>query len=81
LQNAKLVNSALARPTHQPLWAGAGAFAAEVMPHFQGQAQPTLDAAAWAAKCGKTLPLTQLQAIDQMTKKDQDESGATAAPQ
>jgi hypothetical protein len=81
LQNAKPVNSALARPTHQPLWAGAGAFAAEVIPHFQGRAQPTLDVAAWASEVREDLAQTQLPAIDQMTKKDQDESGATAAPQ
>jgi limonene 1,2-monooxygenase len=51
------------------------------MPHFQGRAQPTLDAAAWASEVREDLAQTQLPVIDQMTKKDQDESGATAAPQ
>ncbi|WP_343599206.1 LLM class flavin-dependent oxidoreductase [Mycobacterium sp.] len=48
-------------------------FAAEVMPHFQGQAQPTLDAAARASEVRDDLAQTQLQAIDHMTKKYQDE--------
>jgi limonene 1,2-monooxygenase len=50
-------------------------FAAEVMPHFQGQAQPTLDAAARASEVREDLAQTQLQAIDHMTKKYQDEVG------
>jgi limonene 1,2-monooxygenase len=48
-------------------------FAAEVIPHFQGQAQPTLDAAARASEVRDDLAQTQLQAIDHMTKKYQDE--------
>jgi limonene 1,2-monooxygenase len=48
-------------------------FAAEVMPHFQGQAQPTLDAAARASQVREGLAQTQLQAVEHMTKKYQDE--------
>jgi limonene 1,2-monooxygenase len=48
-------------------------FAAEVMPHFQGLAQPTLDAAKRASEVRDDLAQTQLQAIDHMTKKYQDE--------
>jgi limonene 1,2-monooxygenase len=48
-------------------------FAAEVIPHFQGQAQPTLDAAARASDVREGLAQTQLQAIDHMTKKYQSE--------
>jgi limonene 1,2-monooxygenase len=48
-------------------------FAAEVIPHFQGQAQPTVDAAARASEVRDDLAQTQLQAIDHMTKKYQDE--------
>ena len=48
-------------------------FAAEVMPHFQGQVQPTLDAATRASDAREDLAQTQLQAIDHMTKKYQDE--------
>lgn len=51
-------------------------FAAEVMPHFQGQAQPTIDAAARATGMRDDLAATQLQAIEHMTKKYQDELGA-----
>jgi limonene 1,2-monooxygenase len=51
-------------------------FAAEVMPHFQGQAQPTLDAAARASEVREDLAQTQLQAIDHMTRKYQDEVGS-----
>ncbi|HEY6574712.1 MAG TPA: LLM class flavin-dependent oxidoreductase [Mycobacterium sp.] len=58
-------------------------FAAEVMPHFQGQMQPTLDAATRASDAREDLAQTQLQAIDHMTKKYQDEvdsaSGAAEA--
>jgi limonene 1,2-monooxygenase len=50
-------------------------FAAEVMPHFQGQAQPTIDAAARASEVREDLAQTQLAAIDHMTKKYQDEVG------
>ncbi|MBX9640554.1 MAG: LLM class flavin-dependent oxidoreductase [Mycobacteriaceae bacterium] len=52
-------------------------FAAEVMPHFQGQAQPTLDAATRAGQLRHDLAATQLQAIEHMTKKYQDELSAT----
>ncbi|BBZ44003.1 LLM class flavin-dependent oxidoreductase [Mycobacterium parmense] len=48
-------------------------FAAEVMPHFQGQAQPTIDAAARAEHMREDLARTQLQAVEHMTKKYQDE--------
>jgi limonene 1,2-monooxygenase len=48
-------------------------FAAEVMPHFQGQVQPTLDAATRASDAREDLAQTQFQAIDHMTKKYQDE--------
>jgi limonene 1,2-monooxygenase len=51
-------------------------FAAEVMPHFQGQAQPTLDAAARAGQAREGLAQQQLQAIEHMTKKYQDEVGS-----
>lgn len=48
-------------------------FAAEVMPHFQGQAQPTLDAAARAGQARETFAQSQLDAVAHMTKKYQDE--------
>src|SRR5712672_674016 len=48
-------------------------FAAEVMPHFQGQAQPTLEAAKRASEVRDDLAQTQNQAVDHMTKKYQDE--------
>lgn len=51
-------------------------FAAEVIPHFQGQAQPTLDAAARASEARDDLAQTHLQAIEHMTKKYQDEVGS-----
>jgi limonene 1,2-monooxygenase len=44
-----------------------------VIPHFQGQAQPALDAAARAGAVREGLAQTQLQAIDHMTKKYQSE--------
>jgi limonene 1,2-monooxygenase len=44
-------------------------FAAEVIPHFQGQAQPTIAAAARASEVREELAQTQLSAIDHMTKK------------
>lgn len=50
-------------------------FAAEVIPHFQGQAAPTLDAAARASVVREGLAQTQLQAIEHMAKKYQDEVG------
>ena len=52
-------------------------FAAEVMPHFQGQAQPTLDAAARAGQARDSLAQSQLDAVAHMTKKYQDEVGTT----
>jgi limonene 1,2-monooxygenase len=51
-------------------------FAAEVIPHFQGQAQPTLDAAARASKVREGLAQEHLQAVEHMTKKYQDEIGS-----
>ncbi|CAM4319505.1 Limonene 1,2-monooxygenase [Mycobacterium basiliense] len=51
-------------------------FAAEVMPHFQGHTQPTIDAAARAGEVRDGLAQTQLQAIEHMTKKYQDELGS-----
>jgi len=48
-------------------------FAAEVIPHFQGQAQPTLDAARRASDAREALAQTQLDAVAHMTKKYQDE--------
>jgi limonene 1,2-monooxygenase len=48
-------------------------FAAEVMPHFQGLAQPTLDAAARAGRARESLAQSQLDAVAHMTKKYQDE--------
>jgi limonene 1,2-monooxygenase len=53
-------------------------FAAEVIPHFQGQAQPTLDAAARASEVREDLAQTQIQAIEHMTKKYEDEKAADA---
>ncbi|CPR05713.1 limonene 1,2-monooxygenase [Mycobacterium bohemicum DSM 44277] len=52
-------------------------FAAEVMPHFQGQAQPTLDAAERAGQARDNLAQSQLDAVAHMTKKYQDELGST----
>lgn len=51
-------------------------FAAEVIPHFQGQAQPTLDAAARASDVREDLAQSQLAAIDHMTKKYEAEKGS-----
>lgn len=51
-------------------------FAAEVIPHFQGQAQPTIDAATRAGQMRDDLAVTQIQAIEHMTKKYQDEVAA-----
>lgn len=48
-------------------------FAAEVIPHFQGQAQPTIDAANRASEAREALAQTQLDAVAHMTKKYQDE--------
>lgn len=52
-------------------------FAAEVIPHFQGQAQPTLDAAARAAEVRGDLAQSQLVAIDHMTRKYESERSET----
>ncbi len=48
-------------------------FAAEVMPHFQGQAQPTLDAAARAGQAREGFAQSQLDAVAHMTKKYEEE--------
>lgn len=50
-------------------------FAAEVMPHFQGQAQPTLDAAARAGQARENLAQSQLDAVAHMTEKYLNERG------
>jgi limonene 1,2-monooxygenase len=52
-------------------------FAAEVIPHFQGQAQPTLDAAARASELREGLAQSQNDAVAHMTKKYEDEKRAT----
>lgn len=52
-------------------------FAAEVMPHFQGQAQPTLDAAARAGQARESLAQSQLDAVAHMTKKYEEEKQRT----
>jgi limonene 1,2-monooxygenase len=39
------------------------------MPHFQGQAQPTLDAATRASEVREGLAESQNQAVAHMTKK------------
>ena len=52
-------------------------FAAEVMPHFQGQAQPTLDAAARASEARDVLAQSQNQAVEHMTKKYESEKRPT----
>jgi limonene 1,2-monooxygenase len=46
------------------------------MPHFQGQAQPTLDAAARASAVREGLAQSQNDAVAYMTKKYQHEIGA-----
>ncbi|MGA7053097.1 MAG: LLM class flavin-dependent oxidoreductase, partial [Mycobacterium sp.] len=48
-------------------------FAAEVMPHFQGQAQPTLDAAARASELREGLAQSQNDAVAHMTEKYENE--------
>ncbi|WP_102417445.1 LLM class flavin-dependent oxidoreductase [Mycobacterium sp. 4858] len=52
-------------------------FAAEVMPHFQGQAQPTLDAAARAGQARDSLAQSQLDAVAHMTQKYESEKRTT----
>jgi limonene 1,2-monooxygenase len=52
-------------------------FAAEVIPHFQGQAQPTLDAAARASDLREGLAQSQNDAVAHMTKKYEDEKRST----
>lgn len=52
-------------------------FAAEVIPHFQGQAQPTLDAAARARDVRENLAQTQLSAIEHMKQKYEAERGGS----
>jgi limonene 1,2-monooxygenase len=51
-------------------------FAAEVMPHFQGQAQPTLDAAARAGQARDALAQSQLDAVAHMTEKYESEKAS-----
>lgn len=53
-------------------------FAAEVMPHFQGQAQPTLDAAARAGQARDALAQSQLDAVAHMTEKYESEKRPTS---
>jgi limonene 1,2-monooxygenase len=48
-----------------------------VMPHFQGQAQPTLDAAARASEAREGLAQSQNQAVEYMTKKYESEKRPT----
>jgi len=50
-------------------------FAAEVIPHFQGQAQPTIDAAARASDVRENLAKTAMSAIEHMTQKYEAEKG------
>ena len=50
-------------------------FAAEVIPHFQGQAQPTLDAAERASGAREGLAQSAMDAIEHMTKKYESEKG------
>jgi limonene 1,2-monooxygenase len=50
-------------------------FAAEVIPHFQGQAQPTLDAAERASGAREGLAQSAMDAIEHMTKKYEAEKG------
>jgi limonene 1,2-monooxygenase len=52
-------------------------FAADVMPHFQGQSQPTIEAARRATVVRDDLAASQLQAIDHMTKRHQADVGKT----
>lgn len=52
-------------------------FAEEVMPHFQGQAQPTLDAAARAGQVRDELAQTQIDAITHMAQKYEAEKADT----
>ncbi|QRY53155.1 LLM class flavin-dependent oxidoreductase [Mycolicibacterium septicum] len=52
-------------------------FAEEVMPHFQGQAQPTLDAAARAGQLREELAQTQIDAIAHMAQKYESEKADT----
>lgn len=51
-------------------------FAEEVMPHFQGQAQPTLDAAARAGQVREGLAQSQIDAITHMSQKYEAEKGS-----
>jgi limonene 1,2-monooxygenase len=52
-------------------------FAEQVMPHFQGQAQPTLDAAARAGQVRDELAQTQIDAIAHMAQKYEAEKADT----
>ncbi|WP_066913267.1 LLM class flavin-dependent oxidoreductase [Millisia brevis] len=51
-------------------------FAQEVIPHFQGQAQPTLDAADRARSVHAGHKQAQLDAVDLMTKRYEEEKAA-----
>lgn len=51
-------------------------FAEEVMPHFQGQAQPTLDAAARAGQVRDGLAQSQIDAITHMSQKYEAEKAS-----
>ena len=51
-------------------------FADEVFPHFQEQAQPTLDAAAHARTVREGFAKKQLEAVDHMTRKYEQELAA-----
>jgi limonene 1,2-monooxygenase len=53
-------------------------FAEEVFPHFQGHAQPTLDAAAHATSVREGLARKQIAAIEHMTATYQKEIGGPA---
>ncbi len=56
-------------------------FAAEVMPHFQGQAQPTLDAAARAGQAREAFAQSQLDAVAHMTRSIRTRSTRSRAPE
>ncbi|MGV9711587.1 LLM class flavin-dependent oxidoreductase [Gordonia sp. NPDC003424] len=51
-------------------------FAQEVMPHFQGQAQPLLDAATRAREVREGHAAKQMEAVEHMTKKYEAEVAA-----
>ncbi len=53
-------------------------FAEDVFPHFQGQAEPTLAAAAHAAEARDAHAAQTISAIEHMSRKYQDEISSTA---